>query len=177
MNTTAAYRIEQLHGEAAFAAIPFLAEILIDCVEGGASVSFMAPLSPEKAEAFWRRCASAVSSGDHLLLVACNGDRIDGTVQVVLSMPENQPHRAELAKMLVHRRARRQGIAQALLDAAEQAARYAGRTLLVLDTMTGSDAERLYHRTGWTLAGRIPDYALFPDGTPGPTSIFFKRIT
>jgi GNAT superfamily N-acetyltransferase len=170
------YRIEQLDGAAAFAAVPALAEILIDCVEGGASVSFMWPLWRDKAETFWRKCASAVASGDHVLFVARTDDCIEGTVQVVLSLPENQPHRAELTKMLVHRRGRRHGIAEALLDAAERAARNAGKSLLVLDTMTGTDAERLYLRTGWTLAGRIPDYALFPDGRPGPTSIFFKPL-
>ena len=177
MSTTeTAFSIEQLDGPAALAAIPDLAEVLIDCVEGGASVSFMAPLSREKAEAFWLRTAAAVATGDHILFVARTGERIDGTVQVVLSLPENQPHRAELSKMLVHRRARRQGMAEALLRHAESAAHRAGKTLLVLDTMSGGDAERLYLRNNWSHAGQIPDYALFPDGTPGPTSVFWKRL-
>ena len=154
-----------------------LADVLLDCVEGGASVSFMWPLPRERALAFWRGVADGVRSGERLLLVgeAAPG-RIDGTVQLVLTQPDNQPHRADLAKMLVHRRARRRGLAQALLEAAEQAAREAGKTVLVLDTVTGGDAERLYERRGWQRVGVIPNYALMPDGRPCPTTYFHKPV-
>jgi GNAT superfamily N-acetyltransferase len=153
-----------------------LAEVLIDCVEGGASVSFMAPLARERAEAFWRGVAEGVAAGERVLLVAEEGGEVVGTVQLALRTPENQPHRADLAKMLVRRRARRLGVGATLLRAAEDAARRAGRTLLVLDTVTGSDAERLYERGGWTRVGVIPDYALWPTGGLCPTTVFYKRL-
>src|SRR5258708_4754535 len=141
-----------------------LADILIDCVAGGASVSFMAPLARTKAEAFWRAVADRIAAGECLLFAAEAADgALVGTVQVVLGQPENQPHRADIAKMLVHRKARRQGLGEALMRAAEAAAREAGKTLLVLDTAS-DDAERLYARRGWTLVGRVPGYALLPDG-------------
>ncbi len=155
-----------------------LSEVLIDCVEGGASVSFMAPLTRERADAFWRRVADGVAAGDRLLLVAerrATGDLL-GTVQVVFAWPENQPHRADVAKMLVRRAARRRGIGAALMRAAEAAARAAGKTLLVLDTTTGSDAERLYERLGWTRVGVVPGYALMPDGRPSGTTFFYKQL-
>ena len=140
-----------------------LADVLIDCVEGGASVSFMAPLSRDRARAFWRR-------------VVDDADGICGTVQVLLDLPENQPHRADIAKMLVHRRARRRGLGAALLRAAEQAARDSGRTLLVLDTVTRGDGERLYARLGWTRVGVIPGYALFPAGGYCDTTLFYRQL-
>jgi GNAT superfamily N-acetyltransferase len=152
-----------------------LADVLIDCVEGGASVSFMHPLSPAKARAFWRRVAEDVSSGARALLIAEDGAGIIGTVQLVLDQPENQPHRADLSKMLVHRRARRLGVGAALMHAAEDAARAAGKTLLVLDTAS-DDAERLYARAGWTLAGIIPDYALLPQGGLCATSVYYRKL-
>src|SRR5688572_30494371 len=126
-----------------------LAGILIDCVDGGASVSFMHPLTRERAVAFWRRVAQGVAAGERALPVAEDSRGLCGTVQLVLDLPENQPHRAELSKMLVHRRARRQGLGAALIRAAEATARDCGRTLLVLDAVTGGDAERLYARLGW----------------------------
>ncbi|MGD9831995.1 MAG: GNAT family N-acetyltransferase [Piscinibacter sp.] len=154
-----------------------LAEVLLDCVEGGASVSFMWPLPRERALSFWRGVAAGVRSGERLLLVGeAEPGRIDGTVQLVLAQPDNQPHRADLAKMLVHRRARRRGLARSLLDAAEQAARDEGKTVLVLDTVTGGDAERLYQRSGWQRVGVIPNYALMPDGRPCPTTYFHKPL-
>ena len=154
-----------------------LADVLLDCVEGGASVSFMWPLPRERALAFWRGVADGVRSGERLLLVGeTEPGRIDGTVQLVLTQPDNQPHRADLAKMLVHRRARRRGLAQALLEAAERAAQAAGKTVLVLDTVTGGDAERLYERGGWQRVGVIPNYALMPDGRPCPTTYFHKPV-
>jgi GNAT superfamily N-acetyltransferase len=153
-----------------------LAELLIDCVEGGASVSFMHPLAPAKAQAFWRRVAAGVAAGERALLVAEDDAGIVGTVQLVLDQPDNQPHRADLAKTLVHRRARRQGLGAALLRAAEQMARDCGKTLLVLDTVTGSDAERLYARLGWVRVGTIPGYALMPRGGLCSTTLFYKTL-
>lgn len=153
-----------------------LSDVLVDCVEGGASVSFMLPMTRAKAEAFWRGAAASASRGERVLLAAEDADgAIVGTVQVVFAQPENQPHRADVAKMLVHRRARRSGIGAALLAAAEQAALAAGKTLLVLDTVSG-DAERLYERQGWQRCGQIPNYALWPDGTPCATTIYFKAL-
>jgi GNAT superfamily N-acetyltransferase len=153
-----------------------LSDVLIDCVEGGASVSFMLPMSRPKAEAFWRTVAASVARGERLVLVAeDDAGVIVGSVQVILAQPENQPHRGDLAKMLVHRRARRRGIGAALLAAAERSALRAGKTLLVLDTAS-DDAERLYARQGWQRCGQIPNYALWPDGTPCATTIFFKFL-
>jgi GNAT superfamily N-acetyltransferase len=153
-----------------------LADVLIDCVEGGASVSFMLPLSRECATRFWRRVAVDVASGARALLVAEDALGICGTAQLVFDLPENQPHRADLAKMLVHRRARCQGIGAALMRAAEIAAREAGRTLLVLDTVSESPAARLYTRLGWIRVGTIPDYALMPDGASCATTIYYRRL-
>ena len=159
-------------------AIRGLSDVLIDCVEGGASVSFMWPMTREKADTFWRKTAAAVARGERLLLVAEDETgAIAGTVTVILDLPENQPHRADVAKMLVHRRARRRGVAAALLHAAERSAAAAGRRLLVLDTVTGGDAERLYAREGWQRCGIIPDYALFPDGRFCATTIFYKILS
>ncbi len=168
--------IRRLGGADAAAAVPALAEVLIDCVHGGASVSFMAPLPLAKAVGFWQGVAGGVARGERILLVAEDGTGIVGTVQVVVDQPDNQPHRADIAKMLVHRRARRQGIAARLLAAAEQAARDAGKTVLVLDTVTGGDAERLYARCGWQRVGVIPNYALMPDGALCSTTYFHKPL-
>jgi GNAT superfamily N-acetyltransferase len=154
-----------------------LSDVLIDCVEGGASVSFMLPMSRAKADAFWRRTSASLARGERLVLAAEDtAGMIVGTVQVILDQPENQPHRADIAKMLVHRRMRRQGVGAALLAAAERSALSAGKTLLVLDTVTGGDAERMYARQGWQRCGEIPDYALWPDGRPCATTIFFKFL-
>ncbi len=153
-----------------------LAAVLIDCVEGGASVSFMQPLSHDKAGDFWRDVAREAARGARMILVARDADGIVGTVQIVLAQPDNQPHRADIAKMLVHRRGRRRGIGAALMQAAEVAAREAGKTLLVLDTVTGGDAERLYSRLGWVFVGIVPDYALWPDGRLCDTSIYYRRL-
>jgi len=153
-----------------------LSDVLIDCVEGGASVSFMLPMSRAKAETFWRNAAASVARGERVVLSAEDETgSIVGTVQVILAQPENQPHRGDLAKMLVHRRARRRGIGEALLVAAEQSALDAGKTLLVLDTAS-DDAERLYARQGWQRCGIIPNYALLPDGRPCATTYFFKSL-
>ena len=153
-----------------------LADVLVDCVEGGASVSFMLPIARERALAFWRGVAEGVARGDRVLLVAEDGRGICGTVQVQFASAENQPHRGEVAKMLVHRRARRRGIAERLLQELEAKARELGRTTMVLDTVTGSDASRLYERLGWRRAGDIPEYALMPDGPRCSTSYYFKTL-
>lgn len=154
-----------------------LSDVLIDCVQAGASVSFMLPLPRVKAESYWRDTLASAVRGERIVLVAEDAPgAICGTVQIILNLPENQPHRGDVAKMLVHRRARRRGVGAALLEAAERHALAAGRTLLVLDTVTGSDADRLYTRQGWQRVGEIPGYALWPDGTPCPTTIFFKKL-
>lgn len=153
-----------------------LSEVLIDCVENGASVSFMWPMTRTKAESFWRNTAASVMRGERIVMVAEDATGIIGTVTVTWAQPENQPHRGDIAKMLVHRRARRRGIGAGLLAAAEQAALQAGKTLLVLDTVTNTDAFRLYQRMGWQRCGEIPDYAFWPDGRPCPTTVFFKQL-
>jgi GNAT superfamily N-acetyltransferase len=169
--------VRRLGADEAVACIDALADVLIDCVEGGASVSFMWPLPRERALAFWRGVADGVARGERALLVAQAGaGRILGTVQLVMSMPDNQPHRADVAKMLVHRSARRRGIAGRLLDALDATAREEGRSVLVLDTVTGGDAERLYRRSGWQCAGEVPKYALMPDGAFCGTTFFYKHL-
>lgn len=152
-----------------------LADVLLDCVEGGASVSFMWPLPRERALAFWRGVAADAARGERVLLVAEDASGIVGTVQLVLAQPDNQPHRADLAKMLVHRRARQRGIGEALMRAAEAAARKAGKTLLVLDTAS-AEAERLYQRTGWQRCGAIPGYALLPRGGLCDTVYYYRML-
>jgi GNAT superfamily N-acetyltransferase len=153
-----------------------LAEVLVDCVAGGASVSFMPPFEHEDGKAFFTKIAGEVARGEAALLVARLDGRIVGTVQLGLAMPPNQPHRADIRKLLVHRSARGRGIGMALMTAAEEAARARGRTLLVLDTALGDNAERLYTRAGWTRVGVIPGYALFPDGRPCDTVYFWKKL-
>lgn len=153
-----------------------LTEVLLDCVAGGASVSFMSPLSREHARAFWQRVANDTARGARLLLVAEDAQGICGTVQLILDLPDNQPHRADLAKMLVHRRARRQGLGAKLMAAAESAARDAKRTLLVLDAVTDGDGARLYERLGWTRVGDIPNYALYPQGGFCSTTYYYREL-
>jgi GNAT superfamily N-acetyltransferase len=158
------------------AQIEALADVLIDCIDGGAGVSFMHPLAPAKAATFWRSVADDVAAGKRALLVAEDGSGIVGTVQLVLDQPENQPHRADLAKMLVHRRARRRGVGAALLRAVEETARDCGKSLLVLDTNEGSEAERLYVRMGWVRVGTIPGYSLQPRGGLRGTTLLYKSL-
>ena len=155
-----------------------LADILLDCVEGGASVGFMLPLPRAKAVAFGENALASAARGERILLVAEDAEKnaIVGTVQVVLDMPDNQPHRADVAKMQVHRSARRRGLGEAMMRAAEAAAKDAGKTLLVLDTVTGSDAERLYTRLGWKRCGEIPGYALWPNGGLCSTTVFYREL-
>lgn len=158
------------------AQVDALADLLVDSVDDGASVGFMHPLQKAKAVAFWRRVAEGVAAGERALLIAEDASGIVGTVHLVLALPENQPHRADLTKMLVHPRARRRGLGAALMEAAEAMARDCGRTLLVLDTVTGSDAERLYARLGWTRVGEIPDFALLSRGGLWGTMVFYKKL-
>jgi GNAT superfamily N-acetyltransferase len=154
-----------------------LCDVLIDCVEGGASVSFMWPMSREKARSFWVGVSASALRGERVVLAAEDaGGHIVGTVQVIWAQPENQPHRGDVAKMLVHRRARHTGLGAALLTAAERLALEAGKTLLVLDTVTDSDASRLYVRHGWQRCGEIPQYALWPDGRVCPTTVYYKLL-
>jgi ribosomal protein S18 acetylase RimI-like enzyme len=150
-----------------------LADVLVDCVEGGASVGFMLPLSRERAATFWDKTLS--DEGRVVLVAEDRSGTVVGTVQVIVAAPENQPHRGEISKMLVHRAARRRGIAESLMRAAEAAAIDAGKTLLVLDTASDS-AERLYERLGWKRLGVIPDYALWPDGGFVDTIVFYKNL-
>ncbi|HVS38311.1 MAG TPA: GNAT family N-acetyltransferase [Gemmataceae bacterium] len=159
------------------AQIDVLADVLIDCVEGGASVSFMRPLTRERALAFWRRVGQGVAAGERALTVAEDAQGLCGTVQLVLEQPENQPHRADVAKMLVHQRARRQGLGAALMRAAEAVARECGKTLLVLDAVTGADAARLYERLGWVRVGDIPGYALMPQGGLCSTTYYYRDLS
>ena len=158
------------------AQIEALADVLIDCVEGGASVGFMLPLTRERAVAFWRRVAQGVAAGERALLVAEDARGLCGTVQLVLDQPDNQPHRADLAKMQVHRRVRRQGLGEALMRAAEATAIECGKTLLVLDAVTDGDAARLYERLGWVRVGAIPGYALMPQGGLCSTTVFYRNL-
>jgi GNAT superfamily N-acetyltransferase len=153
-----------------------LADVLVDCVEGGASVSFMSPFSRDSALGFFRKVAGSVAAGDTVLLVAKLGGKIVGTVQLGLDTPPNQTHRAEIKKMLVHRAARGRGIGAALMAHVEEEARRHGRWLLVLDTVPGENGHRLYLRAGWTQTGLVPDYALFPDGRLCDTAIMWKRL-
>lgn len=177
MTSTTAITVRRVRPEEAADVVPALADVLLDCVEGGASVSFMWPLPRDKALAFWRGVADGVRRNERVLLVAEDAQRrIVGTVQLVTALPDNQPHRADVAKMLVHRDARRQGVAQQLMDAVDAEARREGRTVLVLDTVTGGDAERLYQRAGWQRVGDIPNYALMPDGAFCSTTYYYKQL-
>ena len=167
--------IVRLDGAEAAAATAELGEVLADCVTGGASVNFMWPYTPTDGRAFFARVAEDVAQGRTELLVARLDGRIVGTVQLGLDTPPNQPHRADVKKMLVHRDVRRRGVGAALMREAELLAAQLGRTLLVLDTVTGEAGERLYARMGWNRLGEIPDYALMPDGALCSTTVFWKR--
>jgi GNAT superfamily N-acetyltransferase len=173
--TTGSWSVRRLRAVGA-TQLDELASVLIDCVEGGASVSFMFPLARERALAFFASVASDVASGERALLVAEDSLGICGTAQLVLRLPQNQPHRADLSKVLVHRRVRRQGVGAALVRAAESTARDCGRELLVLDTVTGGDAQRLYERLGWVRVGDIPRFALMPTGEFCSTTYYYRDL-
>jgi GNAT superfamily N-acetyltransferase len=169
--------VRRIGANEAVACVAALADVLIDCVEGGASVSFMLPLPREKALAFWRGVAEGVARNERALLIAETREgELLGTVQLITAQPDNQPHRADVAKMLVSRKARRRGIAQQLMVAVDAVAREEGKTVLVLDTVTGGDAERLYERAGWQRAGTVPKYALMPDGEFCATTFYYKHL-
>ena len=167
--------VRSLHAGETRERIGQLADVLLDCVEGGASVSFMLPMARETALAFWEKVADGVARGERTLLVAEDGEGIAGTVQLITDMPENQPHRADVAKLLVHRRARGAGIGRRLMEAVEDAARAQGKRVLVLDT-ANETAERLYERLGWQRVGVVPDYAYMPDGALCATVFFYKHV-
>ena len=169
-------RVERLRGDDARAALDGLAELLHDCVEGGASVSFVHPFTRDEARAFVESLLPEIDAGTRVLHAARDDAGIAGSVQLIHASPPNQPHRADIAKLLVHRRARGRGIARELMAAAEDAARADGRTLLVLDTVTGSTAYRLYERLGWVAIGEIPGYALGVSGALEATTVFYKQL-
>lgn len=156
--------------------IPALTEVLRDCIDDNASLGFMSPFTPQQGEGFWRGVAEAVGRGEVLLWGAFVEGRLMGTVQIGFALKPNQPHRADLMKLLVHRAARGMGLSTALMRAAEAGAEKAGRTLLVLDTAKGQLAETIYQKLGWQRSGEIPDYALYPDGRFCDTVIFYKRL-
>ncbi|MGF6701407.1 GNAT superfamily N-acetyltransferase [Paraburkholderia sp. MM5496-R1] len=169
--------IRRVGANEASACVEALADVLIDCVEGGASVSFMLPISRNTALAFWRNVVESVARGERVVLIAedHSGD-IVGTVQLITAQPENQPHRADVAKMLVHRKARRRGVAHALMRELDRIAREEKKSVLVLDTVTGGDAERLYQRAGWLRVGSVPNCALMPDGAFCATTFYCKQL-
>jgi GNAT superfamily N-acetyltransferase len=179
MNAEPDIHVRRANADEAEALIEPLADVLLDCVEGGASVSFMWPLPRERALAFWRGVAEGVRRGVRALIVAedpAQGGRVVGTVQLIFGLPENQPHRADVAKMLVHRSVRKRGVGAKLLAALDEVARSEGRDVLVLDTVTGGDAERLYARAGWQRVGSVPRYALMPHGGDCATTFFYKQL-
>ena len=168
--------MRRLGSDEAQAAVGELAEVLFDCVDGGASVSFMAPFTRTDAAGWFEGVLPEIAGGTRVLLAAYDGEAIVGTVQLVHAWPPNQPHRADVTKLLVHRSARGRGVGRLLMERLEDEARADGKTLLVLDTVSESDAYRLYTRLGWVEVGEIPDFALYPDGRVCPTTVFYKRV-
>jgi len=171
----AAYLVRALTPQEAAQRRAALADILIDAVESGASVNFVLPMTRTKAEAWWAGALASQVRGERVILAAERDDRIDGTVQLILAPQENQRHRADIGKMLVHRRARRQGLGAMLLNAVEAEAKQHGRSLLTLDTVTGGDAERLYLRCGWQRFGVVPGFATSADGDRREDCSFFYK--
>jgi GNAT superfamily N-acetyltransferase len=167
--------IVELDAAGVEAAIGELADVLADCVNGGASVNFMLPYDAADAAGFFRKVAAGVKRNEIVLLAARLDGRIVGTVQLGMDTPPNQPHRGEIRKLLVHRAARNKGVGAALMQRIEEIAKARGRTLLVLDTASDA-AERLYERGGWRRLGTIPDYALLPEGGLCDTIIFWKKL-
>jgi len=153
-----------------------LAAVLFDCVAGGASVGYVEPFTEEDARTAFDGFVAEAEQGRRLILAAFADGDLVGSVQVILALPPNQPHRGEIAKLLVRRSARKRGIAQLLMEHAEAEARAEGKTLLVLDAVSTDDAARLYSRLGWTTVGVIPGYALYPDGRPCDTTVFWKSV-
>ena len=176
MSASGQIEIRRLHGAELRAQLDALAAVLADCVAGGAAVGSMAPFPPEDARRAFEGFAAEADAGRRLVLAAFADGELAGTVQVVLTLMPNQPHRGEIAKLLVARSARRRGIAERLMAQAEAEARAEGKSLLVLDAVTGDDASRLYTRLGWTTVGVVPGFALYPDGRPCDTTYFWKAI-
>ncbi len=176
MNRAGEVQVRHLTADEAAAQLDELASILADCVNGGASVSFMPPFTIDHARAWWPGVIDSVGGGGTILFGAFVDGKLVGTAQLIASDKPNQRHRADVAKVLVHRRARGRGVGAALMEALEGEARDRAFTLLTLDTATGSSAERLYLRQGWTKVGIIPNYALWPDGRYCNTSIFWKAV-
>jgi GNAT superfamily N-acetyltransferase len=172
---TTSCRVSRLY-ELDDAQVDGLTDVLVDCVEGGASVGFMHPITHDRARSFWRWTAHRVASGERAILIAEDGGGICGTVQMIMALPENQPHRAEVTKMLVHRRARRQGVGSALMRATEGVARENGKNLLVLDAVTGGEAAQLYEKLGWARVGDVPNFALLPDGASCSTTFYYRDL-
>ena len=156
--------------------VAMLSEVLVETVANGGSVSFMHPLDPRSAGAFWANALAAAERGERIVLGAYDGGVLVGTVSLLLDCPPNQPHRAEIAKMMTRVSHRGRGVATALLRAAEDVAVGRRRTLLTLDTATEDGASGLYERLGFTFAGEIPDYALKPHGGLTGTRLYWKRI-
>ena len=167
--------IRELDAVAARACVTDLANLLIDCVEGGASLGFPSPLDLDAAREYWLGVAGGIETSRNVLLVA--GDPMLGTVQLQFSPFPNSRHRAEVAKLLVHNSARNHGLGTRLMEAVEREAIRRGNTLLMLDTQTGTGAENLYRKLGWEAAGVIPDFAFTPYGQLAPSTFFFKRLT
>lgn len=176
MTTTAGATVRRLTADALPAAADGLGALLADAVDDGASVGFLAPLTAERAAAWWSGLAPALADGTVTVWTAHLGERLVGTVQLRSGTSPNGTHRAEVAKLLVHRDARGRGTARMLLAAAEDFAHDAGRTLLMLDTQSGSAAERLYRSAGWTPVGSVPGYAADPSGVLRPTTFFHKTL-
>jgi GNAT superfamily N-acetyltransferase len=176
MATTEQVEVRRLTPAEAREQLDALARVLADCVDGGASVGYMEPFSHADARAVYEDYVRDAEQGRRIILGAFVDSELVGTAQLVLAVPPNQPHRADVARVLVHRAARRRGIAQRLMEQLEQEARAEGKTLLVLDAVTGGDAARLYERSGWNTVGVIPGYALYPDGRLCDTTVFWKTV-
>jgi GNAT superfamily N-acetyltransferase len=176
MTVRQGFEIRRLDATDAREHLDGLAAVLADCVQGGASVGYMAPFSHEDALAAFEGFVAEAQQGRRLILAAFEDAEIVGTAQVVLALMPNQPHRGEIAKVLVHRAARRRGVARLLMERAEDEARAEGKTLLVLDAVTGDPAERLYETMRWNRVGVIPNFALYPDGRPCATTFFWKAL-
>ena len=153
-----------------------LSQLLADAVEDNASVGFVLPVDEALLDAFWAKLEPEVRDGSRVVFAALDGDRVVGSVQLACCTKPNQPHRADVQKLLVHRDARGRGVGVALMDALERRAAESGRWLLVLDTRTGSAADALYRKRGWQAVGEIPDYALDPDGTLAACTFYWKRL-
>ena len=167
--------IRALDPEEAYARREELVALLVDAVESGASVNFVVPMTARKADVWWDGALASHARGERLILVSEEGGTLTGTVQLVFAPQENQSFRADIAKMLVLQSARRRGLGAALLRAAEEEARRRGRTLLTLDTESGSAGERLYAAEGWIKFGEVPGYAMRADGTARQAASFFYK--